>query len=107
MAKYNDLISREALLKELAEEIEWERTQSVRTTSISAFKIAMRRVNETPAVDAVEVVRCKDCQFFMEYRKRTETADGDCRAKMFDDADRLLCLPVKYSDFCSRGRCRR
>ncbi len=68
---------------------------------------AISALKDVPAVDAVEVVRCKDCQFFMEYRKRTETADGDCRAKMFDDADRLLCLPVKYSDFCSQGRKRK
>lgn len=98
-----DLISREALLDELAEEIEWDRAQMAPMTATSAFKIAIRRVRKAPAVDAVELVRCKDCQFFMEYRKRTEAADGDCRLRMIDDADHLLCLPVRYADFCSSG----
>ena len=48
----NDLISREALLAELAEEIEWERAQMAPITAISAFKIAIRRVKKAPAVDA-------------------------------------------------------
>ena len=55
------------------------------------------------ATEEVGLVRCKECRFFMEYRERTETADGDCRYKMFDDADHLLCLPVHYDDFCSKA----
>ena len=51
----NDLISREALLAELAEEIEWERAQMAPITAISAFKIAIRRVKKAPAVDAEPV----------------------------------------------------
>lgn len=51
----NDLISREALLDELEEELEWERAQSAPMTATAAFKIAMRRTKKAPAVDAEPV----------------------------------------------------
>lgn len=59
-----------------------------------------------PAVDAVEVVRCKDCKQFMEYTKEykrcVEGADGDCRIRLFHSCDKQF-IACKYSDFCSYG----
>ena len=96
-----DLISREAALEKIGEA--FRATDPKGEEQFGILKCS-RMVREMPAVDAVEVVRCKDCGFFMEYRERTETADGDCQCKMFDDEDHLLCLPVHYGDYCSRGR---
>ena len=52
-------------------------------------------VSETPTVDAVEVVRCKDCEYctkypagYFCYDPRDEYADG---------------VKVKADDFCSYG----
>ena len=46
----NDLISREALLEAIR-------------TDVAPFTLSMvfRHIHSVPAVDAVEVVRCKDC----------------------------------------------
>lgn len=60
----SDLISREALIEELKEDVEFESptfTQCVNSAMSSAFRIAVKRVKAAPSVDAVEVVRCKDC----------------------------------------------
>ena len=48
-----DLISREALLKEVESRIMW---------SLS-YNALYEAIQEAPAVDAVEVVRCKDCKW--------------------------------------------
>lgn len=50
----NDLISREALLEELREELDWAKENDPEMRS--AFQIALRRVKKSPAVDAVPVV---------------------------------------------------
>ena len=63
-------------------------------------------LNSVPAVDAVEVVRCKDCKQFMEYTKQykrcVEGADGDCRIRLFHSCEKQF-IACKYSDFCSYG----
>ena len=48
----NDLISREALLEAIR-------------TDVAPFTLSMvfRHIHSAPAVDAVEVVRCKDCRY--------------------------------------------
>lgn len=95
-----DLISRDAALEKIGEA--FRATDPKGEEQLGILKCS-RMVREMPVVDAVEVVRCKDCRYFMAYRERTETAAGDCRCKMFDDVDHLLCLPVHYDDFCSRS----
>lgn len=49
----NDLISREALLEAIR-------------TDVAPFTLSMvfRHIHSAPAVDAVEVVRCKDCKYY-------------------------------------------
>ena len=51
----NDLISREALLEAIR-------------TDVAPFTLSMvfRHIHSAPAVDAVEVVRCKDCIYAQE-----------------------------------------
>lgn len=82
-----DLISRSALLDEL-------RKGTIITTDIygtgimAGLSFAMRKVEEAPAVDAVHVVRCKDCVGF--------------------NADDRFCVAwagfVRENDFCSYGK---
>ena len=61
----NDLISRSALLDELQEELDFdtpmydeEQNKFINT----GLRIAVKDVKRQPAVDAVEVVRCKECK---------------------------------------------
>lgn len=54
----NDLISREALEKAFATD-----TQHIRDWDVDLYDLLMLEIEEAPAVDAVEVVRCKDCRY--------------------------------------------
>lgn len=62
-------------------------------------------MEDVPAVDAEEVVRCKDCQWFMEHTAayRSESGkDGSCACLAgFTDCGKEQRL---YMDFCSYGR---
>lgn len=57
-------------------------------------------------VDAVPVVRCRDCKHFMEYTREyaqtTEGADGDCYIKLMNSYDKQY-FACTYDDFCSYG----
>lgn len=70
------------------------------------IKKALRCMEQTPTIDAVPVVRCKDCECFMEYTKEhaqsVEGADGDCYIRVMNSDDRQFC-GVRYIDFCSYG----
>lgn len=57
-----------------------------------------RMIDDAPTVDAVEVVRCKDCVFY----KETEDWDG---SKYFACHKRaaVLIMQMKPDDFCSYG----
>ena len=75
----NDLISREALL------------EAIRTDA-APFTLSMvfRHIHSAPAVDAVEVVRCREC-----------------RNHIHDDDVDFLCtitgVYTRHDDFCSYG----
>ena len=61
-------------------------------------------VDDAPTIDAVPVVRCKDCKHFMEFtetfRERIKF-DGSCRLLVgFTECDREM---RKYTDYCSSG----
>ena len=80
----SDLISRDDLLKELGESVNWLRKiyvelkgkngKSICNAEIATFNDAIMRVNQAPAVDAVEVVRCKDCVYWRD--RHVLTPDG-------------------------------
>ena len=52
--------------------------------------MAIQKLNKTPIADVVEVVRCKDCKFFMFSDFYGECSNGH------------MCI-VSPDDFCSRG----
>lgn len=47
---------------------------------------ALHVIDSIPAADVVEVVRCKDCKYFLQYSEKyaqeVEHADGDCLIKI-------------------------
>ena len=57
-----------------------------------AFQCAFEVVSEAPTVDAVEVVRCKDCK----HLKRVGHVGGFCMVEG-------ICRIRGNEDFCSRG----
>ena len=62
--------------------------------------------SDAPTVDAVEVVRCRDCKYAEPY-KRMDGAIGyycHCECSVFEYADKRKYTPVRESDdFCSYG----
>jgi len=80
----SDLISRNALLDSLRESVNWlhkiydglqyEDEKRICSTEIASFYEAILRVKDAPAVDAVEVVRCRDCALW----KRVDEHCGKC-----------------------------
>lgn len=80
-----DLISRSLLLKEAEDWL-------CDSTDLRCFTNLIEII---PAVDAVEVVRCKDCMFYQPYEG--EEHKGDC--------EELVGLEscVYEDDFCSYG----
>ena len=66
-------------------------------TAVAPFNVGMvcRHIHKAPAVDAVEVVRCKDCRYF-------EIDDGyDGGAECIKLWPKFI--QIKPDDFCSRG----
>ena len=54
------------------------------------------------AVDAVEVVRCKDCKYAMLLRKPEGKLIADCWIRKMNSEDEQFCM-VSGDDFCSYG----
>ncbi len=82
MAK--EYIEREAAKKEF----------SLRFGGVSHAVIANRILDEIPAADVVEVVRCKDCEAWQE----NPWSKGEMVCKCWADW-----LPTEPDDFCSCG----
>lgn len=63
-------------------------------------------INDAPTVDAVAVVRCRECKHAEPY-KRTDGATGYycyCKYNVFEYGDRRKYTPVRESDdYCSYG----
>lgn len=63
-------------------------------------------ITEAPTVDAVEVVRCKDCKHFWHYKRTQMHVDGKsvpagmCHLWSKIDSEH----PVLLDDFCSHGK---
>lgn len=90
----NDLISRSALLGELQEELEFDTpsyTEEQNKFVNTGLRIAVRNVKRQPAVDAVPVVRCKDCNGWMQF---SVPAVGHCSP---------LCMTTDADDYCAWG----
>lgn len=63
---------------------------------VDAYTI-LNMISNAPVVDAVEVVRCKDCQHF--YYSVSSDKDGRCVQFGTYDTDPSVCL----DDYCSYG----
>ena len=58
-------------------------------------------INEATVVDAVEVVRCKDCHWWRHINKRNGC--GICRHEVFSVDDCTIDPVTEPDDFCSYG----
>lgn len=86
----NDLISRSALLAKMKALDIWHETE-YQEGYFDGFNDGIAEVEEAPAVDAVEVVRCKDC---IHYEK----------TMLYSECWHELGMINVYDDcYCSRG----
>ena len=62
-----------------------------------AWRDAQEEIDAQPTVDAVPVIRCKDCKYFRIYKHADRTVElcGRIRTTMAD--------PVKEDDYCSKA----
>ena len=60
-------------------------------------KAVVDMLESAPTVDAVKVVRCKDCK---HYRPQKKSAHWDNRANY---CNRIVTIKVQPYDFCSHG----
>lgn len=81
----NDLISREALIDEISREIDFERENNNPITAVVAFKIAIKRARQLPAVDAAPVVHGRWINQDSTYTKYQCSA---CKERNFDGVGR-------------------
>jgi hypothetical protein len=102
MANEKRLIDAMPIIDECEEcsAIEWNK--SVYTTWAEAEEDFMQRLLDAPIVDAVEVVRCKDCKYWYEYHIGSidgpGIGDGTCEENPHNWIDHR-----KAEDFCSYG----
>lgn len=63
-------------------------------------------LDELPTIDAVPVVRCKDCKQFMEFRdseKEKQGCDGTCYRLIMHCFDNDFAM-VNATDYCKWGK---
>lgn len=87
----NDLISRSALLEELSKIKTIGQEHPAHFLWRFAFAVALKAVKKSPAVDAVEVVRCKDCIHYEKNMLYSECWHKIGMINVYDDC------------YCSRG----
>lgn len=95
----NDLISRSALLEEFNGIYDRHFKNSAYQFIHDFFKAARRRINKAPTVDAVEVVRCKDCKFAYINSFSAAAGVAVCK-KLSTEAGTAI---RNHDDFCSYG----
>ena len=71
-------------------------------TALDVLKMIAKWVDEQPAVDAVQVVRCKDCRMAAMLRKMKGEVIADCMLRKFHTDDEDF-IEVCGDDFCSNG----
>ena len=72
----------------------------IRSEWAAAVKIKdnfMKAITEAPTIDAVEVVRCKDCK---HYKPQKKSAHWENKANY---CNRIVTITVQPYDFCSHG----
>ena len=59
--------------------------------------VGTKEIDKAPTIDAVEIVRCKDCKHYMPQKK---SAHWENRASY---CNRIVTIKVRPNDFCSYG----
>lgn len=100
------LIDANALLKsfDVAKMVEYDETGC----GVTRLAIPVQTIKDAPTIDAVPVVRCRDCKRFWEYtelhKATIEKADGDCMIRCMVAPDDLRFCAVQKDDYCSMGK---
>lgn len=93
-----DLIDREKLLEKLDSMAYTARPNSDVPRQV---RRVVDEIREAPAVDAVPVVRCKDCDL---WNKWDNNADFCCSCANFSKSEEAVCVVYTYpDDYCSKG----
>ena len=69
---------------------------------LCGISTAITEIEDAPTVDAVEVVRCKDCKYYTEQEKRCDHPCQDWDVECYDQW-----LEMAPNDFCSYGERRK
>lgn len=89
-----DLISRSALLADIEESVVFSVKNGQPSAEIRGANKITDRIKAAPAVEAVEVVRCKDCKFYQDW------GDGNITCRLWTDQWDAAIIP---DAFCSHG----
>ena len=84
------------------ERLAFKRMGSMQRNTYPGLESAIAQVKKAPAVDAVEVVRCKGCKHNMLWRKPTDKVIGECAIRKWNSDDEQFCQ-IGADDFCSYG----
>lgn len=101
----SDLIKRDSIRTSVA--LYMAENAYLNDTALDVLKMIDKWLLEAEAVDAVPVVRCRDCENFWEYTEEhkatVENADGDCAIRKWRSDDEQFCAVTK-DDYCSLAR---
>lgn len=90
----DELISRDALLKAINDDERGKNIHHMRSGKLLlSIQIILEHLHFAPTVDAVEVVRCKDCEYFL----KAEVNGKDFLICQVTDKE------IFEDDFCSYG----
>ena len=81
----------------LKSEFEWLKSV-VNESSKDEVMDVMQRIDNAPTVDAVEVVRCKDCMYYDAKRHRCDHPNLNYDVECYDQW-----IDTEPDDFCSYG----
>lgn len=88
------LIDADALIEDIKSFWDWDSIDGI--TSTTVLKQTITDISHAPTIDAVPVVRCKNCTYYCPF---DDSRPYDCLRSGF------LC--VRKEDFCSCGKERR
>jgi hypothetical protein len=94
----NDLISRKALKDELVKDL----ANTIRMTEMHKGDMALRvlnKVDEAPTIDAVPVVRCRECKHWSGRKDKP----GEVTAIGYCDHPNHRIMPLNANWFCADG----
>ena len=90
-----DYIDRQAVINALLEELAYK-PEGFWDSGLNFYDVEVV-LNQQPAVDAVEVVRCKDCRWWDEFPNNTASPEYHTCKRPF------VQLSMAAWDYCSKG----